>query len=143
MSLRPKCTFNVWGAGSNEGKSIAETAAVLKAMDADVLALQEMRAESDACNAEACDASGASVAADLGEALGYHVFEQSNVNDALWANSILSRHPSVGALLQQLGADRTAFRLFIQRALQAQNNLIGYMNTEQVLIHPARRFGRC
>ena len=96
-------TFNVWGAGSNEGKSIAETAAVLNAMDADVLALQEMRAESDACNAEACDASGASVAADLGEALGYHVFGQSNVNDALWANSILSRHPIVGALPQQLG----------------------------------------
>jgi endonuclease/exonuclease/phosphatase family metal-dependent hydrolase len=97
-------TFNVWGAGSNEGKSIAETVAVLKVLNADVLALQETRSESDVCIAEDCDPSRASVASDLGEALGYFVFEQTAENDALWANAVLSRHPIVGALPQELGA---------------------------------------
>jgi endonuclease/exonuclease/phosphatase family metal-dependent hydrolase len=97
-------TFNVWGAGSNEGKAIRETVAVLKGLEADVLALQEIRSESEACDAEHCGAAGASFATELGEALGYFVFEQSAENEVLWANAILSRYPIAGALPHDIGA---------------------------------------
>lgn len=96
-------TFNVWGAGGNDGKSIAETVAVLKAIDADVFALQETRSEGAVCNAEDCDPGGSSIAVLLGEALGYFVFEQSGDTSALWANAVLSRYPIVAALPDELG----------------------------------------
>ena len=96
-------TFNVWGAGGNEGKSIAETVAVLRAIDADVFALQETRSEGDDCSAEDCDPVGSSIAVLLGKALGYFVFVQSGDNGALWANAVLSRYPIVTALRDELG----------------------------------------
>lgn len=86
-------SYNIWGGGANEQKSIDETLAVIKAVNPDIIGLQETRVESDPCTAEACPAAGESVAGKLAAALGYQVYEQTAVNDALWAKAILSRYP--------------------------------------------------
>ncbi len=45
------------------------------------------------CTAKHCPPLGDSVAKELADALGYHYYEQRQVNEALWANAILSRDP--------------------------------------------------
>ena len=96
-------TFNTWYGRIGEGRPIAETIAVLEALDADVIALQEIRAESPTCTAEDCPPAGPSIAGELAGALGYHLFEQAAANDALWASAILSRYPIVATLDMDLG----------------------------------------
>ncbi|MDX1518431.1 MAG: endonuclease/exonuclease/phosphatase family protein, partial [Woeseiaceae bacterium] len=97
-------TFNAWGAGSNEQKSIDETIAVLRAANADVVGLQEVRAEADECVVDDCPASGAeNIAKQLAVALGYYVYEQRGRHDALWANAILSRYPVRRSIDDDLG----------------------------------------
>ena len=97
-------TFNAWGAGSNQQKNVDETVAVLRAADADIVGLQEVRAEADDCAADDCPASGANdIAERLADALGYHLYEQHERNGALWANAILSRYPVRGSIDDDLG----------------------------------------
>jgi endonuclease/exonuclease/phosphatase family metal-dependent hydrolase len=96
-------SFNIWGGGANRGESIDTTLAVLRAADADVIALQETRRESDACG-EHCPAAGASVAPALAKALGFDFVEQSGDENLVWANAILSRHPILGTSPGGLGA---------------------------------------
>lgn len=86
-------SFNIWGGGANEQKPVDETVAVIKAVNPDIIGIQETRLEGDSCTAEACPPKGESVAAKLAAALGYHHYDQTKVNDALWANAILSRFP--------------------------------------------------
>jgi endonuclease/exonuclease/phosphatase family metal-dependent hydrolase len=89
-------SFNVWGGGANEQKPVDETVAVIKAVGADIIGIQETRLEGDPCTAETCPPRGESVASKLAAALGYHFYDQTASNDALWANAILSRYPIVG-----------------------------------------------
>jgi len=96
-------TFNLWYGGLNEGRQVVDTVAVLKALDADVFALQEVRGESDPCTAEHCPPSGPSIAPELADALGYYLFEETRVSDALWANAIISRYPIVSILDEDFG----------------------------------------
>lgn len=97
-------TFNAWGAGSNQGKTVEETIAVLRAADADIVGLQEVRREADNCTADDCPASGpGDIAVQLAEALGYRVYEQRGQNEALWANAILSRFPISDGIDDDLG----------------------------------------
>ena len=63
-------SFNIWGGGANEKKPVDETVAVIKAVNADIIGIQETRLESDPCTAEICPPAGESVAAKLGAALG-------------------------------------------------------------------------
>ena len=86
-------SFNVWGGGANEQKPVDETVAVIKAVNPDIIGIQETRLESDPCTADVCPAVGDSVAPKLAAALGYHYYDQAKQNDALWANAILSRYP--------------------------------------------------
>jgi len=97
--------FNIWGGGLNRGESIADTAAAIRAADADLVGLQEVRGESDPCTGEYCPPSGAAVSVALARELGYHHYEQTRTNDALWANAILSRYPIVGASTNDLGVE--------------------------------------
>lgn len=97
-------TFNTWGAGTNNGKDISETVAVIRAANPDIIGLQEIRPESEDCTAEHCPAGPASVAPQLAEALGYHLLEQLTDNELLWANAILSRYPIKQATPGLLGA---------------------------------------
>ena len=96
-------TFNIWGGGANEQKPIDETVAVIKAVNADIIGVQETRLESDPCTAEVCPAAGESVAKKLADALGYFAYDQTATNDALWANAILSRYPIGQATPNDLG----------------------------------------
>lgn len=89
-------SFNIWGGGANEGKPVDETVAAIRAAGADIVAIQETRLEPADCTAEACAATGESVARAIAEALGYHYYDQTQTNEALWANAIVSRWP-IGA----------------------------------------------
>jgi endonuclease/exonuclease/phosphatase family metal-dependent hydrolase len=95
-------SFNTYGAGINDGKSIDETVAVIRAVDPDIVALLEVRAESDPCTA-VCPATGPSRAPEIAAALGYFLFEQQQQNEALWANAILSRYPLLSSTENDLG----------------------------------------
>lgn len=89
-------SFNVWGAGANEGKPIDETVAVIKAAGADIIGIQETRTEGETCTADVCPPGGESRAKAIAEALGFHYYDQTADNAANWSNAILSRFP-IGA----------------------------------------------
>ncbi|MDH4126303.1 MAG: endonuclease/exonuclease/phosphatase family protein [Gammaproteobacteria bacterium] len=95
-------SFNTYGAGSNDGKSIDETVAAIRTVDPDIVVLLEVRAESDPCTA-ACPATGPSRAPAIAAALGYSFYEQQQQNEALWANAILSRYPIAASTGNDLG----------------------------------------
>lgn len=96
-------SYNVWGGGGNEQKPIDETVAVIKAAGADIIGIQETRLEADPCTADVCPPAGDSVAKAIADALGYHYYDQTKVNDALWANAIISRYPIGAATPNDLG----------------------------------------
>jgi len=97
-------TFNIWGGGQNAGKPVDETAAVIRAVGADIVGVQEVKPEPDPCTAESCVPTGPSIAKALAEKLGYHYVEQNAENPALWANAILSRYPIGTLTANKLGA---------------------------------------
>lgn len=96
-------SFNIWGGGANEGKGIEETLAAIRTARADVVGLQETRLESDPCTADACPATGESVAPAIAAALGWHVHDQVAENGALWANAVISRYPITAVSPNDLG----------------------------------------
>lgn len=98
-------TFNIYGGGMNDSKPIDETVAAIKAVNPDVVGIQETRLETDPCTADNCPPTGDSIAAKIATALGYHVLDQTASNDALWANAILSRAPIGKPTSNQLGAE--------------------------------------
>lgn len=97
-------SFNIWGAGRNDGQPLDRTTAAIRALDADIIGLQEVRGESSDCSATDCPAEPASLAPELARALGYEWMEQLTDNEVLWANAILSRHPIIGTTPNGLGA---------------------------------------
>lgn len=98
-------SFNIWGGGANESKPVDETVAAIKAADADLIGVQETRVEGPKCTAESCPPLGKSVAKELADALGYHYYDQTATNDALWANAIISRYPIGEATPNDLGVE--------------------------------------
>jgi endonuclease/exonuclease/phosphatase family metal-dependent hydrolase len=89
-------SFNIWGGGANQQKPIDDTVAVLRAVGADIIGVQETRAEEVPCTGDKCGPAGESVARQLATALGYYFYDQTARNKALWANAIVSRYPMVG-----------------------------------------------
>ncbi len=98
-------SYNIWGGGANENKPIDETVAAIEAADADIVGVQETQLEGRSCTANNCPPRGKSVAPELAEALGYEYYEQATVNDALWANAILSRYPIGDATPNDTGVE--------------------------------------
>jgi exonuclease III len=96
-------SYNIWGGGANEGKGIDETVAAIKAAGADIVGIQETKVEPDPCTATDCEATGDSVAPAIAEALGWHVYDQTQQNVALWANAVISRYPIGPASENDLG----------------------------------------
>jgi endonuclease/exonuclease/phosphatase family metal-dependent hydrolase len=96
-------TFNAWGGGLNEGKPVDETLAVLRAANADVIGLQEARAESSNCSARDCPPGEQSIAAGLAAALGMQLHEQRGNEDVTWACAIFSRYPILRSTPNDLG----------------------------------------
>ena len=97
-------SFNIWGGGANAGKPVDETAAAIKAVNPDIIGIQETMTEGDTCTADSCPPHGPSVAKALADALGYYYVDQTATNDALWANAILSRYPIGELTANSLGA---------------------------------------
>lgn len=97
-------SFNTWGAGSNAGLGIDQTVEVIRAVNPDLIGLQEIRPETIPCKAAVCPPDSASLAPELAKALGYELLEQPEDNEALWANAILSRYPILSATPGGLGA---------------------------------------
>ncbi|NUB46696.1 endonuclease/exonuclease/phosphatase family protein [Fertoebacter nigrum] len=95
--------YNIWGAGGNEGKGIDETLAVIRAANPDIIGLQETRLEGADCTADACPPGGDSIAPALAQALGWHVYDQTQENGVLWANAVISRYPIGPASANDLG----------------------------------------
>ena len=96
-------TFNIWGGGANANKPVDETVAAIRATGADIVGIQETRLEADPCTADPCPPRGDSVAKAIAAALGFHYYDQTRTNDALWANAILSRYPIGAATPNDLG----------------------------------------
>lgn len=98
-------SFNIWGGGANEEKDVSETAAVIRAAGADIIGVQETKPEPDVCDADDCVPTGPSVAEKLAKALGFHYYDQTKTNPALWANAIISRYPIGKPTDKDLGAE--------------------------------------
>lgn len=96
-------SFNTWGAGSNEGHTVAETVEVIRRINPDVIGLQEVQSESPDCTEANCPPAGREHASEIARLLGYYVYEQQAVNEALWANAIVSRFPVVDVTPNELG----------------------------------------
>ncbi|MEZ5778901.1 MAG: endonuclease/exonuclease/phosphatase family protein [Paracoccaceae bacterium] len=96
-------SYNIWGGGGNEDKGVEETVAVIRAAGADIIGVQETRLEGEDCTADYCPPMGASVAKDIADALGYHYYDQTQENVALWANAVISRYPIGPASAHDLG----------------------------------------
>jgi len=95
-------SFNAWGAGSNDDKTVADTVAVIRAVDPDIIALLEVRAEAVPCTS-VCPPAGPSRAPEIARTLGYFLYEQQQENELLWANAILSRYPIKRSTTNDLG----------------------------------------
>ena len=98
-------TFNLWGAGANQGKPINETVAAIRAANPDIVGLQETMQEGEVCTGDVCPARGESRASAIAAALGYYVYDQTAENEALWANAIISRYPIGRATPNDLGVE--------------------------------------
>ena len=97
-------TFNAWGGGANDGSGPTATLGALQAAGADLIGLQEARAEASVCDAGNCPAAGDSFAAVAGEALGYEVFEPAAESLLNWSNATLARYPVLATSPHGLGA---------------------------------------
>jgi exodeoxyribonuclease III len=94
-------TFNIWGGGLHVGEALDATIAVLRAADADIVALQEaQRHGGPDCSPPASGDRG--IARDIGRALGLHVHAQSGP-EVRGVTAVLSRHPIAGATESGLG----------------------------------------
>jgi endonuclease/exonuclease/phosphatase family metal-dependent hydrolase len=96
-------SFNIYGGGANDGKPVDETVAAIRAAGADIIGMQETRLEGEVCDADYCPPAGDSVAKAIAEKLGFHYYDQTKENAALWANAIISRYPIGPATANDLG----------------------------------------
>ena len=146
-------SFNAWGAGANENRPIDDTVNVIRHINPDIVGLQEARGESLACTEAVCPPDGPARAADIARALGYYAYSQNPVNEALWANAIITRYPIVSTtpnelgVLLQIGERRVAvFNIhasdFPYQPYQASNIAYGdapFLKTEAELIAAAEQ----
>ena len=96
-------SFNIWGGGLNKQESPQQTLAAIRAAGADIIGLQETRAESIPCSSNYCPPRGPSITAELAAALDFHYYEQPAAGSTTWSNAVLSRYPIVGATEHGLG----------------------------------------
>jgi len=113
-------TFNTWGAGANHGQGSEPIIEAIRAAGADVVTLQEVRAESADCNTEHCPAEGPSQAQTIADELGFHVYEPPLDSMLNWASATLSRYPivaikpgSTGVVLDVDGSKLAVFNIHL------------------------------
>ena len=93
-------SFNIHG-----GDQLDDVAKIIASLKTDIAGIQEVRAESDPCEADSCPPVGPSVAEALAKKLGFYVYEQKAENSALWAGAIISRYPIGKATKNDLGVE--------------------------------------
>lgn len=79
--------WNIYGGGEVLGVPLAQVAAAIGASGADLVGLQETRQDDDG------RAVGVSVASAVAAALGWYCLDQAGVNNASWAQAVVSRWP--------------------------------------------------
>jgi exodeoxyribonuclease-3 len=97
-------SFNAWGAGSNQGLGPEATIKAIRDAGADIVLLQEVRAEASECTTADCPAAGPSLASEIAAGLGYEFYEPPPDDLLNWANATLSRFPIVSTVSGGLGA---------------------------------------
>ena len=146
-------SFNIWGGGANEDKPVDDTVAAIEAVDPDIVGIQETQLEGPKCTANSCPPLGDSVGPEIADALGYHLYEQTQVNDALWANAILSRYPiseptanDLGVKVDVDGTDVYAFNVHLDDAPYQPYQLLDipygqapFLDTEEQAIRAAEQ----
>ncbi len=80
-------SYNIWGGGANEGKTIDETLAVIRAANPDVIGLQEVRTEGEVCEADYCPPGPDSVGTGTGRGAGLALPRTDRRERALWAKA--------------------------------------------------------
>lgn len=146
-------SFNVWGGGLNNAATTEQTTAAIRAAGADIIGMQETRAELPPCRNNYCPPHGPSVAKDIAEALGYYYYDQRSTSSTLWADAILSRFPILNSTPLDLGAridvdGRSVYVFNIHpsdypygpyQLLQIPYEAAPYINTSEEAVRYARR----
>ena len=97
--------YNIWGAGKNENKPVDDTVAVIRAVNADIVGMQETRAENQDCLPGVGDSAAKAVA----DALGFYYYDQTHVMGydpetyAIFDNAIISRYPILNSTKEDTG----------------------------------------
>jgi exodeoxyribonuclease-3 len=97
--------YNIWGAGMNENKPVDDTVAVIRAVNADIVGMQETRAENPDC----LPGIGDSAAKAIADALGFYYYDQTHVigynpeTYAIFDNAIISRYPILNSTKEDIG----------------------------------------
>ena len=107
-------SYNIWGGGLNQNKSVDDNVAVIRAANADIVGMQETRIEED------MPGVGESVTAAIADALGFYYYEQTVQNfdissHAIWDNAIISRYPIVSSTKNNIGVGIDASEVGIPR----------------------------
>jgi exodeoxyribonuclease III len=135
-------TFNIWGAGLHEGKSLSETIAVLRATKADIIGLQEVTRHGHHEIDESGLESGLSLAQEIAQELGYFCHEQPCGADDHGINAILSLHPikstthsQLGVILEIDGHELVVFNLHLEAAPYQPYQLTGIAYDGSPFLH--------
>jgi exodeoxyribonuclease III len=114
-------SFNIWGAGLHEGRTIADTVAVLRASRADIIGLQEVYRHAPVCPAESCIHNTVSLACEIAREMGFHCHDQTGGPAVRGVDAVLSRFPITGATPSGLGVrvdlggrEATVFNLHLE-----------------------------
>jgi exodeoxyribonuclease III len=95
-------SFNIWGGGLHQGKSLEDTVAAIRATGADIIGLQEVHDLGGGCASQSCADHNTGLACRIARALDYHCHEQAaSVMHGL--NAVLSRFPIIGQTNSGLG----------------------------------------
>ena len=96
-------SFNIWGAGLHNGRSIDDTVAVLRTTGADIIGLQEVFHHGSGCATRSCDRSQESIACEIARKLAYYCHEQAERAELHGVNAVISRFPFKGTTVGGLG----------------------------------------
>jgi exodeoxyribonuclease III len=114
-------SFNIWGAGLHQGRTIADTVAVLRASGADIIGLQEVYRHRPAGPADARSPNPVSLACEIAREMGFHCHDQTGGPAVRGVDAVLSRFPITGATQSGLGVridlgrrEATVFNLHLE-----------------------------
>jgi exodeoxyribonuclease III len=128
-------TFNIWGGG---GKDLAQTIAVLRATDADVVGLQEVYGLGNKND----DAAQKTLTPEIAASLGFHYHDQKQSSVLHGVTAVLSRYPitghnrsGLGVRINVKGHEVTIFNLHLEDAPYQPYQLVGIPYADAPFLH--------